>query len=123
MGGGGLTLVAIAILLIGGLVVLPLWLRAAASAAPRDLSQPPSFGPLAFEPRSSKSAPGMGPARMVASAEAMGRPEDMTDALIDVRRVEKRINQASIKRMNEIIERHPEAVGQALRRWLSDGQR
>ena len=51
------------------------------------------------------------------------QPNEMVDSMIDVRRVEKRVNHASIKRFNEILERHPEAVGQALRRWLNDGQR
>ena len=119
MGGGGVAALAIAILLIGGVVVLPIWLRAAGASQRPALGNPPSFGPLAFQPRSTGVGNRVTPADALRGTEA-SQPDDMVDALIDVRRVERRVNQASIRRMNEIIERHPEAVGQALKRWLNE---
>ena len=123
MAGGGLALFFIAILLIGGLVIVPALLRGfvPARAESRGTGAPPSFGPLAFQSLRDGPAPlptsGSRPAK---ASPKESEPDDMVDALIDVRRVEKRVNAATMKRFAEIVERHPEAVGAALRRWLND---
>jgi hypothetical protein len=112
--------------LIGGLVIVPLLLRAFGNGGrpAHGPGAPPSFGPLAFQPARGLSAPraaAASPAGAVRGSAAAGsEPEDMVDAMIDVRRVEKQINAATIKRFNELLARHPEAVSQAMRRWLND---
>ena len=54
-----------------------------------------------------------------------GRPkdelEDMLDAMINVRRIEGRINAASTRRLAELLQRHPDLAAQAMRRWLAQG--
>lgn len=71
---------------------------------------PARSGPLApprFDPRP--------PAR------PKDEPEDMLDAMINVRRIEGRINAASTKRLAELLQRHPDLAAQAMRRWLAQG--
>ena len=46
-------------------------------------------------------------------------PEDMLDAVINVRRIEGRINAATTKRVAELLQRHPDLAAQAMRRWLA----
>lgn len=46
-------------------------------------------------------------------------PEDMLDAVINVRRVEGRINAATTRRVAELLQRHPDLAAQAMRRWLA----
>jgi len=48
-------------------------------------------------------------------------PEDMLDAVINVRRIEGKINAASTKRLAELLQRHPDLAAQAVRRWLAQG--
>ncbi len=128
MAGGGLALALIAILLIGGLVVLPMLLRGFGQDAGGrgEAGAPPSFGPLAFQrfqALASEPPPTPGhklPTAQTALRPALDAPDDMVDALIDVRRVEGRIKAASLKRFAELVDRHPEAVSQAMRRWLND---
>jgi flagellar M-ring protein FliF len=48
-------------------------------------------------------------------------PEDMLDAVIDVRRVEGKINAASARRLAQLLDRHPDLAAQAVRRWLAQG--
>lgn len=48
-------------------------------------------------------------------------PEDMLDAVINVRRIEGKINAASTKRLAELLQRHPDLAAQAMRRWLAQG--
>ena len=50
-----------------------------------------------------------------------GEPEDLLDAVIDVRRIEGRINAASTRRLAELLQRHPDLAAQAMRRWLAQG--
>ncbi|MBI3495844.1 MAG: hypothetical protein HY058_00895 [Proteobacteria bacterium] len=134
---GGFAVILIAILFIGGLVVLPVLARGfgggQAHAPGHPTGAPPAFGPLAFlptatEPRRLTQGPGLSARRPAARALGMApppppppEPDDMVDALIDVRRVEGRIKAASLKKFAELLERHPEAVGEAMRRWLNDG--
>ena len=48
-------------------------------------------------------------------------PADLLDAVIDVRRIEGRINAASTKKLVELLHRHPDLAAQAMRRWLAQG--
>jgi hypothetical protein len=41
--------------------------------------------------------------------------------MIDVRRVEGRINAATTRRVAELLQRHPDLAAQAMRRWLAQG--
>jgi flagellar M-ring protein FliF len=52
---------------------------------------------------------------------AQKQPEDMLDAVIDVRRIDGRINAASAKRLAQLLDRHPDLAAQAVRRWLAQG--
>lgn len=74
-----------------------------------------SAGPMAmprFDPRAS-TAGKLPPAR--------DEPDDLLDAVIDVRRIEGRINAATTKRVAELLQRHPDLAAQAMRRWLAQG--
>lgn len=48
-------------------------------------------------------------------------PQDMLDAVINVRRIEGRISAATTKRVAELLQRHPDLAAQAMRRWLAQG--
>jgi flagellar M-ring protein FliF len=52
---------------------------------------------------------------------ARNEPDDLLDAMIDVRRVEGRINAATTRRVAELLQRHPDLAAQAMRRWLAQG--
>ncbi|MBM3547464.1 MAG: hypothetical protein FJX54_10950 [Alphaproteobacteria bacterium] len=76
---------------------------------------PGRAGPLAlpgFDPR---------PENVRTTLPAREEPEDMLDAVINVRRIEGRINAASTKRLAELLQRHPDLAAQAVRRWLAQG--
>jgi flagellar M-ring protein FliF len=79
------------------------------SAAPREASPRALAGP---DPRTSATARAGQPAK---------EPEDLLDAVIDVRRIEGRINAASARRLAELLDRHPDLAAQAMRRWLAQG--
>jgi flagellar M-ring protein FliF len=75
---------------------------------------PGGSGPMAmpsFDPR--RPAPGRPAPRE--------EPQDLLDAVIDVRRIEGRINAASTKLLAELLQRHPDLAAQAVRRWLAQG--
>jgi flagellar M-ring protein FliF len=75
---------------------------------------PAGAGPMAM--------PGFDPRRPAAAkAPAREEPEDLLDAVINVRHIEGRINAASSRRLAELLQRHPDLAAQAVRRWLAQG--
>ena len=84
-------------------------------------ASPPPTGTRAAVPASDRAP---APTRFAPRAPAQGRhdePEDMLDAVINVRRIEGKINAASTKRLAELLQRHPDLAAQAMRRWLAQG--
>lgn len=84
-------------------------------------ASPPPTGTRAAVPASDRAP---APARFDPRAPPQGRhdePEDMLDAVINVRRIEGKINAASTKRLAELLQRHPDLAAQAMRRWLAQG--
>ncbi len=113
----GLVILAVA-MLAKPLLVRAFQLNAGPSGGPQPLPGPPrqalpTGGPMAM-PRfdSRATAP-----RQVPREE----PDDMLDAVINVRRIEGKINAASTKRLAELLQRHPDLAAQAMRRWLAQG--
>jgi len=75
---------------------------------------PTAAGPMA--------TPGFDPRRAAAAnTAAREEPQDLLDAVIDVRRIDGRINAASTKRLAELLQRHPDLAANAVRRWLAQG--
>lgn len=58
------------------------------------------------------------PARRAGPASRQN-PEDLLDAVIDVRRIEGKVSAASSKKLAELLRRHPDLAAQAMRRWLA----
>jgi flagellar M-ring protein FliF len=113
----GLLILAVA-MLAKPLLVRALQANAGGSQAPplpRGPARLPAGGPMAM--------PGFDPRRRVPAGSATPReePQDLLDAVIDVRRIEGRINAASTKRLAELLQRHPDLAAQAVRRWLAQG--
>lgn len=113
--------------MFAGLVVLalamlakPLLVRALQLNA--GLPVPPGAGP----PSRRRAVAGAGAVSRPGTAAPAARkpaeePEDMLDAVINVRRIEGRINAATTKRVAELLQRHPDLAAQAMRRWLAQG--
>ncbi|MBF0269075.1 MAG: flagellar M-ring protein FliF [Alphaproteobacteria bacterium] len=105
-----LSVVAILVIL---LVVRPLVTRAfetmpaAAGEAGRKLLAEPGMSPAL-------SGPGMPPAPGVPMEEEM----ESLDELIDIDKVEGRVKASSIKKIGEIIEKHPEEALSIIRNWM-----
>ncbi len=110
----GIVVLAVA-MLAKSMLVRALQLNAAQGTPPaRGTPQPalpPASGPLAA-PRIDSRAP---------VSIRKEQPEDMLDAVINVRRIEGRINAASTRRLAELLQRHPDLAAQAMRRWLAQG--
>jgi flagellar M-ring protein FliF len=85
----------------------------------------PSAPPLPATGRAALPTPRAGgwtpPARPASGPKAQKEPEDMLDAVIDVSRIEGRINAASARRLAQLLDRHPDLAAQAVRRWLAQG--
>jgi flagellar M-ring protein FliF len=81
-------------------------------------------GPAAPQPAASRPGnaalrpPNPVAGRKPIQAEA---PDDMIDAMIDVHRIDGRINAATSKRLAQLLDRHPDLAAQAVRRWLAQG--
>jgi flagellar M-ring protein FliF len=45
-------------------------------------------------------------------------PEDMVDDMIDLNRIDGRVKASSLRRIGEIVEKHPEDVVAIIRSWL-----
>jgi flagellar M-ring protein FliF len=82
-------------------------------------STPPSSVPRAALPAGSPQAMSRFDSRL--SPPRKDEPDDMLDAVINVRRIEGKINAASTKRLAELLQRHPDLAAQAMRRWLAQG--
>ena len=114
----GLVVLALA-MLAKPLLVRALQLNAAGGTTPplppprsRTTAGLPAFGPGAM-PRYDSAAP---QGRRLPPPD---EPQDMLDAVINVRRIEGRINAATTKRVAELLQRHPDLAAQAMRRWLA----
>ncbi len=109
----GLVVLALA-MLAKPLLVRALQLNSESGAAPPPPPPRPraAGGPLTM-PRYDPAAPA---GRRQLPAD---EPEDMLDAVINVRRIEGRINAATTKRVAELLQRHPDLAAQAMRRWLA----
>jgi len=87
------------------------------NAAPANA--PPPAGPRALPAGNPTAMPRFDP--RLSPPPRKDEPEDMLDAVINVRRVEGKINAASTKRLAELLQRHPDLAAQAMRRWLAQG--
>ena len=47
--------------------------------------------------------------------------EDAFEELIDIDHIEGKVKSSAVKRVGEIIEKHPEAALSILRGWMHDG--
>ena len=45
-------------------------------------------------------------------------PEDLLDAMIDINRVEGRVRASSLKKIGEIVDKHPEEAVAIVRNWM-----
>ena len=112
----GLVILAVA-MLAKPFLVRALHLNAGGGGSPATLPPgsrlPATAGPMAMPRFDGRAAAG----RPVRRDE----PEDLLDAVIDVRRIEGRINAASTKKLVELLHRHPDLAAQAMRRWLAQG--
>ncbi len=110
----GLVVLALA-MLAKPLLVRALQMNAAGGPAPGTPPRPgTAHAPLAVPRQDLRSPAGRRP-------PPAGEPADMLDAVIDVRRIEGRINAATTKRVAELLQRHPDLAAQAMRRWLAQG--
>ena len=85
-----------------------------AGAPPRDL--------LAKQPEPPALAPPVGGSAMasmvpVAGGERMPSTEAMEE-MIDLQQVEGRVNASSVKKVGEIVDKHPEEALSIIRGWL-----
>ncbi len=106
-------------LLVLLLVVRPMVLRtlslapAMAAGTPAGVPQlPPGLIPPAL------AAPSGGVEQLAPQPES---EESRTDAMIDIARVEGQVRASSVKKVGEIVERHPEQAVTIVRSWLSQG--
>jgi flagellar M-ring protein FliF len=106
-------------LLVLLLVVRPMVLRtlslapAMAGTAPAGMPQlPPSLIPPTL------AAPPGGLEQLLPQPTS---EEPRTDAMIDIARVEGQVRASSVKKIGEIVERHPEQAVTIVRTWLSQG--
>lgn len=91
----------IVFMLFLALVVAPLVNRAV-QVAPRPLARPPP-GTLALRP-----------VRPLVEAPSRAAP-----SALEASRIEGRIQQSRLKRMEQIVERHPDEALALIRRWMS----
>jgi len=111
----GIIVLAVA-LLARSILVRALQLNAGSGAgSPPAPDRPSQALPARSGPRAAARSDPRPPAR------PKDEPEDLLDAMINVRRIEGRINAASTRRLAELLQRHPDLAAQAMRRWLAQG--
>jgi flagellar M-ring protein FliF len=111
----GIIVLAVA-LLARSILVRALQLNAGSGAgSPPAPDRPGQALPARSGPRAAARSDPRPPAR------PKDEPEDLLDAMINVRRIEGRINAASTRRLAELLQRHPDLAAQAMRRWLAQG--
>ena len=105
-----LAIVAILVLLM---VVRPLVARLI-EAIPK-----PSTSPAMLSDRTGAAGqlPGPGPAPNIASAAAAQQREEL-EQMIDINQVEGRVKASSLKKIGEIIDKHPEETVSIIRTWM-----
>ncbi|MGA0394009.1 MAG: flagellar basal-body MS-ring/collar protein FliF [Rhodospirillales bacterium] len=103
-----LSIVAILVIL---LVVRPLVQRAF-EAMPSVTDALSSDGKLLPEGEAPAALPG---------AEGAARPEEVGEELIDIDRIEGRVKASSVRKVGEIVEKHPDEALSILRTWLYQG--
>ncbi len=102
-----LSIVAVLVIL---LVVRPLVSRAF-EAIPAGMAAVGADGRLLAEP-------GAAPALTAPAGEAVPAAADQFDELIDIDRVEGRVKASSVKKVGEIVEKHPEEALSIIRSWM-----
>lgn len=100
------------------LVVRPLMARLLDSAAAPAEAMGEQQMLIAGQPQAMAALAGPSAAAIVGEVDEDGEPTMTEEGMIDVKQVEGRVKASSVKRVGEIIERHPdEAVG-ILRHWM-----
>jgi flagellar M-ring protein FliF len=105
-----LGLVAILVLL---LVVRPLVSRAMTMSAPARESTESEAAQIAAATTAALAAPSSSEA-----ADDLGEAESGIESMIDMDRVEGRVRASSIKKISDIVEKHPEEAIAILRQWM-----
>ncbi|MBM3533852.1 MAG: hypothetical protein FJX60_12550 [Alphaproteobacteria bacterium] len=97
-------------------------LQAATTGGPSPLPREPQDGRTRLPGSSGPTAlPAFEPRRTGGRPARREEPKDLLDAVIDVRRIEGRINAASTRRLAELLHRPPDLAAQAVRRWMAQG--
>ncbi len=112
-------MIAIVGLLVLLLVVRPMVLRTLA-LAPAMAGAAPAGAPqltAALTPPALAAPPG-GAEQLIPQADG---GDAQTDAMIDIARVEGQVRASSVKKIGEIVDRHPEQAVTIVRSWLSQG--
>jgi len=100
------------------LVVRPLMARLLDSAAAPAEAMGEQQMLIAGQPQAMAALAGPSATAIVGEVDEDGEPTMTEEGMIDVKQVEGRVKASSVKRVGEIIERHPdEAVG-ILRHWM-----
>lgn len=120
----------LALILVGLLVILlvirPLIMRML-EAIPAAVAAPALAGPegprLLAPPSAAVAAALPSPAAAIAAgvpatATAAGGPVDSLDQMIDISQVEGRVRASSIKKIGEIVDKHPEEAVAIVRSWM-----
>jgi len=112
------SLVAGFVILAMAMLAKPILVRAlqikAAGGGPSASRLPAAGRPGPAAPR--RSMPGA-----ARNPSPVDEPESLLDAVIDVRRIDGRINAATTRRLAQLLERHPDLAAKAMRRWLAQG--
>jgi flagellar M-ring protein FliF len=124
---GEMLVIAVVAMLFILLVVRPLLMRvlennAAAAAGGSNLLAGPQRGssaPALPAPAGLNAAPAVSGGNAMMSAAAAER--DAQDAMIDIGQVEGRVAASSIRKIGEIVEKHPEEAVAIVRSWMYQG--
>jgi flagellar M-ring protein FliF len=109
--GLGVALVAILVIL---LVIRPLITKAFETSPMPEEHDGTYFG----DPSSMGSTPLLGSGSGVPGIEGEGGVESELDELIDIARVEGRVKASSVRKIGEIIDKHPEEALSIIRTWM-----
>jgi flagellar M-ring protein FliF len=115
---GELLVLAFVALLIVLLVLRPIVQRALGT--PAGLPSSPGLQITGALPQ--LAAPGVTLDPALLSAQALPEPSSEVDQMINIAQIEGRVKASSVKKVGEIIEKHPEEAIAILRSWLYEAK-